>query len=222
MSELIVCLNPVIQKTMIMKIFEKDSVNRAVKSQWNCSGKGVNVCRVMNQLHQNNILLTQSNGQHKEWFEILCKQDEVHLKTIPIRGIRFCTTVLCNGVSTELVEEVIPVIKIGEDPNEMIIKAFKEVVNEQNIKYIVFTGSTAPRISIDIFRQMIIAIEDKEILIIADIRRNNLKEVLQLKEYYKQIIIKPNNFEFIETFGKDVEEEGRKLSKEGITIIITQ
>ena len=61
MSELIICLNPVIQKTMIMKTFEKNSVNRAVKSQWNCSGKGVNVCRVMNQLHQNNILLTQSN-----------------------------------------------------------------------------------------------------------------------------------------------------------------
>ena len=67
----------------------------------------------------------------------------------------------------------------------MIIKSFKEVVNEQNIKYIVFTGSTAPGISIDIFRQMIIAIEDKEIPIIADIRGNNLKEVLQLKEYYK-------------------------------------
>ena len=89
----------------------------------------------------------------------------------------------------------------------MIIKAFKEVVNEQNIKYIVFKGSTAPGISIDIFRKMIVAIEDKEIPIIADIRKNSLKEVLQLKEYYKQIIIKPNNFEFIETFGKDVEDE---------------
>ena len=121
---LVICLNPVIQKVIVFNQFELNEVNRAKESHWCASGKGVNTCRVLNHLGCNQyILFTQNNGQHSHWFTEMCKQDQINLHSLPIGGIRFCTTVLSNGNATELVEEGIP---IEGDQTEMIMNEFNQ------------------------------------------------------------------------------------------------
>lgn len=50
MKILCVCLNPAIQRTIVFDDFLINNVNRAKKFREDASGKGVNSCRVLNQI----------------------------------------------------------------------------------------------------------------------------------------------------------------------------
>ncbi|ELP93027.1 Tagatose-6-phosphate kinase, putative [Entamoeba invadens IP1] len=210
MSVVVVCLNPVIQKTLKFSLLSVGEVNRAKESYWCSSGKGVNVCRVLTQLHVPNVLLTQVNGQHEKWFTEMCAKDGVHLCTVKAGGIRFCTTVLCNSEATELVEEGIPVT----ESSELFIEAFQKLITTHKFKIVVFTGSIAPGIPSNIFSRMTKIAKEEQCFVIGDVRGDVLTEML--KENVD--LIKPNKEEFLSTFGSL--EKAVDISKLA-TLIIT-
>lgn len=211
---LVVCLNPVIQKVIIFNKFEINEVNRAKESYWCASGKGVNTCRVLNHLgcHEN-ILFTQNNGKHSEWFSEMCEKDQIHLHSLSIGGIRFCTTILSNGNATEMVEEGIPITK---NESEKIMKEFLQIVENNPIEYVIFIGSTAPGISLSLYKEMTYYSHQYKAKVIADIRGESLQQVISEIPF----IIKPNENEFLQTFGSF--EKAIELSQKGINIIITR
>ncbi|BFU24868.1 tagatose-6-phosphate kinase, putative [Entamoeba histolytica HM-1:IMSS-B] len=213
MTVLVVCLNPVIQKTMIFKKFLKGEVNRAKESFWCASGKGVNVCRVLQQQSIPHILLTQNNGEHSQWFTQLCKKDSIQLVSIPIGGIRFCTTILEDGNATELVEEGIP---ISQEEVHQLLPSFKQIIQSHSISVVVFTGSTAPGIPSDTFQQMAHIAHLNNCKVIADTRGEPLLSLM--KEHPE--IIKPNESEFIQTYGSL--DKAKEISQLGTTVIITR
>lgn len=105
---LAVCLNPVIQNTLVFDTVTPDQVNRAARYRVDASGKGVNVTRVLTQLGQDCVHLTHAGGQNRDWFLAMCRTDGLDVRWVDSGSdIRICTTVidLSAGTATELVQE---------------------------------------------------------------------------------------------------------------------
>ena len=69
---LTLCLNPVLQKTIVFSMnLEKNCVNRAKSHLFDVSGKGVNVSRVLTQLGIPVLHITQIGGDFSNLFKKL-------------------------------------------------------------------------------------------------------------------------------------------------------
>ncbi len=65
-SFLTVCLNPTLQKTIVLQKLLEDEVNRTNEHFLDASRKGINVSRVLTQLGAEVIHLTQVGGRNRE------------------------------------------------------------------------------------------------------------------------------------------------------------
>ena len=109
---LVVCLNPVIQKTLVFDKLAIDHVNRARIVRTDASGKGVNVARVLSQRGADVTHLTHAGGPNRDWFLALCAADGLDVRWVDSGSeVRFCSTVIdaTEKTATELVEEAVPV-----------------------------------------------------------------------------------------------------------------
>ncbi len=111
---LVVCLNPVIQKTLVFAKVVKGEVNRCSDYRVDASGKGINVARVLGQLGRDAVHLSQLGGPMRGWFLDLCAADALEPAWVESGSdIRLCVTMIdrADGSATELVEEARPVAK---------------------------------------------------------------------------------------------------------------
>ena len=105
---LVVCLNPVIQNTLVFGSLRKGEVNRSAEHRIDASGKGVNVARVLRQAGGAAVHLSQLGGPTRDWFLALCAADGIEARWAESGSeIRVCTTVIdrSDGSATELVQE---------------------------------------------------------------------------------------------------------------------
>ena len=79
---LAVCLNPVIQKTLVFTSLAKGEVNRTSEYRVDASGKGINVARVLGQLGRPAIHLSQLGGPTRDWFLALCAADSLNARWV--------------------------------------------------------------------------------------------------------------------------------------------
>ncbi len=191
---LTVCLNPVLQKTLVLPKLVENQVNRSKEYYFDISGKGINLSRVLSQLQEKVCNLTQIGGNNKKLFLKMMKQENFKvLHTFSSSNIRFCYTLLnqLNHSSTEIVEE-------GE---AIDTKTEKKVLNKFNqwlprCDCLIISGSKAPGFSDLIFPEMVMKAKSLNKLVILDYRKNDLINSLP----YQPDFIKPNLTEFTETF----------------------
>ena len=107
MKILCVCLNPAIQRTIVFDDFLINNVNRAKKFREDASGKGVNSCRVLNQIQKNiSSVICPLGNENAERFINLSKNSDLNLIPFLIPGeVRECWTLLDskNKTTTELI-----------------------------------------------------------------------------------------------------------------------
>jgi len=215
MAFLSVCLNPTIQKTLRFPLIVPGTVNRAVSHRLDVSGKGINVTRVLTQLGEKALHLTQLGGNMKPLFLSLCEQDGLSVESAESGSeIRFCYTILTDSAVTELVEESQPVAsgteKLLLEKFDMLLKeGFKKTPGKgaensktENFAYntIIISGTKAAGFSDNIFPIMACKAKEKGMRIILDIRGKDLINCLK----YEPDIIKPNLFEFASTFAPEL------------------
>ena len=112
-TALAICLNPTLQRTVVLPGLRLGAVNRARSQRTDASGKGINVARVFVQLGGRAIQLTQAGGRHRELFLQLAAADGIEVAWEDSGAeIRTCTTLLCQEThaATEIVEEADPVV----------------------------------------------------------------------------------------------------------------
>jgi len=228
---LVVCLNPTIQKTIILNELIENEVNRSTEYRTDAAGKGVNTTRILNQLGADAVHLTQS-GDRGEYLRELIERDRLPLITAPNTSyIRTCTTLInkSNSTVTEIVEES-PFIDEGTENKIM------ELYNELLIKTenVILAGSKASGFGDSIFPEMVKFAKKEEKPVILDYRGRDLLNSIP----YKPDIIKINFPEFVSTFfpdfsiGEHEENPGLKamvkekmrelLSMYGIRTILTR
>lgn len=208
---LTVCLNPVLQKTLLFNNFAVGKVNRTERYYYDASGKGVNVSRALKQLGAEDVThLTHAGTFNRKVFTKLAKNDGFKLKTIRAEApIRSCLTIVdCNNfTTTELVEES---KHINEKCELKLLKYYYN--NISKFDYLIISGSKAPGYSSSIIPQMVKAAKDSGVVTILDIKGEDLKNSLTFKPDF----IKHNLEEFHDTFGNL-----EKLSDLESCIIIT-
>lgn len=210
-SFLSVCLNPTLQKTLRFSHIQPDRVNRTATHRLDASGKGVNVTRVLQQLGQSVVHLTQLGGSLRPLFLELCEQDHLDVRWAESNSpIRFCYTLIEESTHTvtELVEES---ETVSPDTEENIKTLFMQILasdfspfphhtethkQKPAIPTLIISGTKARGFSGDIFPFMVQKARERGMRIILDIRGEDLLRCLS----YHPDVIKPNFDEFVETF----------------------
>ena len=191
---LTVCLNPVLQKTIVLNNFREDEVNRCQSYFSDAAGKGINVTRVLKQLDNDVVHLTQAGWLNRDSFLQLTNTDGLTVSWVESNSrIRNCYTLLntsCN-TTTEIVEEGDPVDKKTES---RIWTNFLELLPASQI--VIISGSKAAGFSSRIFPEMVKVAKKQKKYVILDYRGEDLIESL----VFKPDIIKPNYLEFVQTF----------------------
>ncbi len=193
---LVVCLNPTIQKTIILNELIENEVNRSPEYRTDAAGKGVNTARILTQLGSSAVHLTQS-GDRGEYLRELIERDKLQFVTAPNTSyIRTCTTLIniSNRTVTEIVEES-PAVDNGTE--KMIMDLYKNLLNKT--ENVIIAGSKASGFSDKIFPEMVKLAKFSGKTVILDYRGKDLLNSIP----HKPDIIKVNFPEFVSTFFPD-------------------
>ncbi len=224
-----VCLNPTFQRTVSLSRLDKGEVNRAVESRLDVSGKGINVCRVLQQLGASAKQLTHL-GPGKEEFLRLCNLDKLNIVDIESDSpIRTCITLLDNGENstTEVVE---PTKAVHSSTAEAVHRIFSRELADTD--WIIISGSKAPGYPENLFADFCREASEAGIPVLADYRGGELLASLP----YHPALVKINLVEFATTFLPnhtvsetddssalpDVKEKLQELSLNGTNYVITR
>ncbi len=189
-----ICLNPVLQKTIIIPNFLENEVNRSKEYYFDASGKGVNCSRVLTQLKEKVIHLTHAGGLNKNLFLKKVKQDKIKTFWINSKSeIRYCYTIINKKkkTTTEIVEEAEPVNKNTE---QQIYKKFIKLLPDCHT--VIISGTKAAGFYHNFFPEMVNIAKKEKKIVILDVKSNDLVNSLK----YKPDVIKPNFSEFVSTF----------------------
>jgi 1-phosphofructokinase/tagatose 6-phosphate kinase len=191
-------MNPTLQKTLVFSSLVPDRVNRSAEHRLDASGKGVNVSRVLTQLGENCIHLTQLGGVFRELFLELCGLDNVNVEWVESSSpIRFCYTLINKGEGTvtELVEEA---GKVGEGTGERLLAAYTRLL--PGISSVIISGTMAAGFPGGLIAEMVRLARSRSLPVILDVRGGDLLQSLSRGPD----IIKPNLYEFASTFAGDL------------------
>jgi 1-phosphofructokinase/tagatose 6-phosphate kinase len=204
---LTVCLNPTLQKTFWFPKVELAQVNRVSRQREDASGKGINVTRVLTQLGEQAVHVTQVGGAGADRFLELARDDKLDVR--PVRAaieIRNCYTLLDAGAgtTTELVEAGDQVSSgVEEDVRSAVTKLFGEA------RSLVISGSKAPGFSSELYPGLVERAQAAGLYVLIDVRGEDLIRSLP----YRPDVVKINVSEFSATFLADQIPEERETSE---------
>lgn len=193
MSFLVVCLNPTIQRTIVLSRLARGQVNRAGETYVDASGKGLNVARVLTQMGARAVQLTQAGGRERARFLALAAGDGVDVRWVESESeIRTATTLVePGGVATEIVEESAPVAPGTE---ARVRAAFTECLASAHT--VVVSGSKAAGFSEALYPDLVREARAAGRRVILDVRGEDLRRSLPLGPD----VVKPNLAELVATF----------------------
>lgn len=194
------------QKTILLENLYENEVNRSKEYYFTASGKGANVSRVLSQLGENVILLTQAGGFHKDLFVCKLESDGVPCSWVESQSeIRFCYTLLnrAKHTTTEIVEEA---ESVGLEVENEIYMKYCELLH--NCHTLIISGTKAAGFSKDIYPKMVFDAKKIGKKVILDIKGEDLINCLE----YQPDIIKPNYDEFASTFFDDYSFRENKVN----------
>ncbi|MDY0289567.1 MAG: PfkB family carbohydrate kinase [Sphaerochaeta sp.] len=199
---LTVCLNPTFQSTMLFESFTLGEVNRCFEHYLDASGKGMNTARIVSQLGEESALLTHLGGPRKEEMLALCSKDAVEvIHTDSSSAIRTCTTIIAQGVCTELVQNP---EAVGQGCEAAIRTLFSEAI--QRAEALIICGTRAPGYSKGLYSDFVKEAKERGKFVLLDIKGDDLLSCLP----HRPDVIKPNFSEFVATFfGEKVPEQGQ-------------
>lgn len=215
-----ITLNPALDRIIFLdKLVKKDN-NRTKSIMFDIGGKATHVSVVLSKMGIDNIatgILAGSTGKHVQ-------------SLLEAKGVK-CDYVWQDGCETRESIIIVPEDEGGsymitqqgfgveKDTYQKIKKKISEMLVEGDIA--VISGGPPPKITIEMYRELLQTIIDKKAKLIVDVSREFLIEAIKVKPY----LIKPNEVEFKEIIGKDINteneyiEEALKLNENGIEIV---
>lgn len=190
-----VCLNPVIQKTLVYESIARGEVNRTSRWRIDASGKGINVTRILSQCGEPAIHLTQLGGPTRDWFLSMCRDDGLAVEWVESESpIRFCTTLIETGhaSATELVEEALPVAR---ETGPRIEERFQSLAG--TARMIILSGTVAAGFQPGLMPRLASLAARAGVPLVLDIKKQDLLDSLPCRP----LCVKPNLEELSQTLG---------------------
>ena len=106
-SLIVAGVNPAWQKTLVFDAFQTGKINRASSLECYAAGKGANFCRALNCLGgaYHGLLMQFCGGSNGRLFESALQAEGICHQSVQVAAeTRCCTTCLCNGEMTEIIE----------------------------------------------------------------------------------------------------------------------
>ncbi len=207
---LVVCLNPVLQKTLVLAGLDKNEVNRTANWRVDTAGKGVCCARVLGQRGFDALHLTQLGGPTRDWFISMCSADKVALRWVESGSdIRFCTTLIDekDGTVTELVEEARPV---EAGTGDRVLAEFSRILPE--VSTVMLSGTKAAGFPSGIMPTMAAMAAKAGKKLFLDLKGEDLLNSLQARP----LVVKPNLEELLQTYPSAAAlRSGRTVADEG-------
>ncbi len=191
---LVVGLNPVMQKTIVLKQLLEDEVNRSNNYLFSVAGKGGNTARVLTELGSSIIHLTHGGGIFKDTFIAMLQKDNIPTEIVESHSeIRLCYTLLNQEkhTATEIVEEALP---IDSKTDQRMRSAFLSLIDTVGV--VAICGTKATGYSEDIIPWMAKISNERGKKVVMDVKGKDLLHSIE----YNPTVIKPNLKEFIDTF----------------------
>ncbi len=195
---LTVCLNPTLQKTIVLESLRPGDVSRVTEHRLDAAGKGANVSRMLRQSGETEVHLTQAGGDGREVFLGLCRVDAVNPVAIETAGeVRYGYTLLDRSAhtTTEVIEEA----RAVEPSCETAVRtAFTDLLSV--VEVVIISGSKAPGFTPRLFPGLVAEAKAAGKLVIVDYRGQDLIDSLP----HRPDVVKPNLAEFVQTFMPDL------------------
>ena len=174
---------------------ELDAVNRTVQEEYLFGGKGINVSSVLRALDCDNTALGFVAGPTGRWLEDGLrdqgvKTDFIHLN----QGVTRINVKIKASEETEI-NGMGP--QIGEADMEQLYAKLDQLGSGDAL---VLAGSIPSCLSGDTYEKIMARLEGRGVRIVVDATRDLLVNVLK----YKPFLIKPNNHELGEIFGREL------------------
>ena len=205
MHVLVVCLNPTLQRTLVVGGLRVAEVNRVVEHRTDASGKGVNAGRVLAQLGAGVIHITQSGGHDHDIFCRRAEADGIEMDGVkPDIELRHAITIVDrhNATTTEVVEEG---FSVPTGVETRIRERYAARIAE--VDAVLIAGSKAPGFSNEILPWMVEQAKAAHRFVLLDYRGADLLASLP----HQPDVVKPNLVEFAHTFLS--EQAGSALSE---------
>jgi len=215
-----ICLNPAIDKTIEIRDFKVNSVNRVSASRLDAGGKGINVSKMIDKLGGKSTVigvLAGSSGRFiKEQLDLMNIENEfIFVEGETRTNIKIVDSI--NGFNTDI-NEAGP--NISDKAIDEVLDKTIVAANEDTI--LVLAGSVPANVSKDIYKRMIAAAKSKGAKTILDADGELLRQGLEAGPY----MIKPNIHELGVLFNKEISspQEAIGFAKElfsyGVEIIV--
>ncbi len=207
-----VTFNPAIDYVMHLNALNFGEVNRADREEVFYGGKGINVSTVLKNLGENSVALGFIAGFTGKALEANLKNSGIITDFISLpQGFTRVNVKIKARVETDINGR-------GPDiPSEAIDELFKKLDRLKEGDFLILAGSIPASIPDDIYERIMERLNGRGINIVVDATRDLLLNVLS----YKPFLIKPNNYELGEMFGKklttrnEIVEHAQKLREMG-------
>lgn len=190
-----VTFNPSLDYIVSVKDFQLGKTNRTCAEQMLPGGKGINVSTVLQNLGIENVALGFTAGFTGE--EILRKMREIgfHCDFIPIKnGCSRINVKMKDFDGTEINGQG---PTIGKDAIDELMHKLGQL---QAGDILILAGSIPDSMPDSIYRDILAALKEKDILFVVDATNKLLLNVLE----YHPFLIKPNNHELGEIFDAEI------------------
>ncbi|HHZ06486.1 MAG TPA: 1-phosphofructokinase [Clostridiales bacterium] len=212
-----VTFNPAIDYVMFMKKLNIGQVNRTISEEVLYGGKGINVSIVLKNLGVDNVALGFLAGFTGDAIE----------QGVKTQGVKTDFVKLENGLSRINVkikaDAETDINGCGPNINEKALESLYSKLDKiKSGDYLVLAGSIPKTLPSDIYERILERLSGKGIFFIVDATKDLLLNVLK----YKPFLVKPNNYELGEMFGKELTSEaemvlyGRRLRDMGAKNVI--
>ena len=199
MSIVSVCLTPGIQRSVALDSLNVGEVNRLKAAHVDVSGKGVNVCRVLQRLKIPACCLSQG-GSNADELMLLARREGLNLRLIPSTGmLRTCTSIIETSATggcrvTELIE---PSPTVEEPCIQEITRTVKGLL--PTAQALVIAGSMAPGFPSDYQAKLAALARAAGVPVFLDLQGAPLRVAIA----ERPALVKINLSEFVATFLSD-------------------
>ena len=196
MPVIALCLSPGFQRSVSIATLLPGEVNRLTEVLVDVSGKGINVCRVLQRLGVDALCLAQG-GSNADELITLAGQEKLDLRLIPSSGrVRTCTSIIETALPdgcrvTELVEPA-----PGVDATTVTAMTVALQALLPSATALVIAGSMAPGFPLDYQSRLARLAQDAGVPVVLDLHGAALREAISAQP----AIVKINLAEFVATF----------------------
>ena len=191
-----ICLSPGFQRSVSIDKLIQGEVNRMEEVLVDVSGKGINVCRVLQRLGVESVCLAQGGSNAAE-LAALAHRENLDLRLIASSGrMRTCTSIIETGLAngcrvTELVE---PAPRVDETCVNAMTAALQALLPSATA--MVIAGSMAPGFPIDYQTRLACLAQESDVPVVLDLHGATLREAISAQP----AVVKINLAEFVATF----------------------